>query len=137
MIQDVRTEADTVLVDAVVATSMARCSGCGTSSVRVHSRYRRRLADAAVAGRKMVLRLIVRRFFCVNTDCRAKAFAEQVDGLTVKRSRRTDQLNAMLTRIAVALAGRAGARLAASWGCRAAGIRCCGWSAHCRTRRSV
>ncbi|WP_063813708.1 ISL3 family transposase [Nocardia anaemiae] len=116
LILDVRTEAGTVLVDAVVATPTARCSGCGTSSARVHSRYRRRLADAAVAGRKMVLRLMARRFFCVNTDCQAKTFAEQVDGLTVKRSRRTDQLTAMLTRIAVALAGRAGARLAAQLG---------------------
>ncbi|WP_433755649.1 ISL3 family transposase [Nocardia sp. CA-135398] len=103
-------------MDAAVATSMARCTGCGTSSSRVHSRYRRRLADAAVAGQRMVLRLVVRRFFCVNTDCRAKTFAEQVDGLTVKRSRRTDQLTVMLTRIAVALARRAGARLAAQLG---------------------
>ncbi|WP_232535605.1 transposase family protein [Nocardia terpenica] len=103
-------------MDAVVATSTARCGGCGTLSGRVHSRYRRQLADAAVAGRKMVLRLVVRRFFCVNTGCRARTFAEQVDGLTVKRSRRTDQLTVMLTRIAVALAGRAGARLAVQLG---------------------
>ncbi|MGO4649966.1 ISL3 family transposase, partial [Nocardia sp. 2YAB30] len=94
----------------------ARCAGCGTLSSRVHSRYRRRLADAAVSGRRMVLRLVARRFFCVNASCRAKTFAEQVEGLTAKRSRRTDQLNAMLTRIAVALAGRAGARLAAQLG---------------------
>lgn len=116
LVQGVRAEADTVVVAAVVATSTARCGECGTLSGRVHSRYRRQLADAAVAGRKMVLRLVVRRFFCVNTGCRAKTFAEQVDGLTVKRSRRTDQLTAMLTRIAVALAGRAGARLAAQLG---------------------
>ncbi|WP_245714169.1 ISL3 family transposase [Nocardia vaccinii] len=116
LVQGVRAEADTVVVDAVVATSTAHCGGCGTPSGRVHSRYRRQLADAAVAGRKMVLRLVVRRFFCVNTGCRAKTFAEQVDGLTVKRSRRTDQLTAMLTRIAIALAGRAGARMAAQLG---------------------
>lgn len=116
LVQGVRAEADTVVVDAVVATSTAHCVGCGTLSGRVHSRYRRQLADAAVAGRKLVLRLVVRRFFCVNTGCRAKTFAEQVDGLTVKRSRRTDQLTAMLTRIAIALAGRAGARMAAQLG---------------------
>ncbi|WP_433523935.1 hypothetical protein ACQPZ2_01335 [Nocardia pseudovaccinii] len=52
----------------------------------------------------------------MNTDCRAKTFAEHVDGLTVKRSQRTDQLTAMLTRIAVALAGPAGARLPAQLG---------------------
>ncbi|WP_334029474.1 ISL3 family transposase [Nocardia terpenica] len=116
LIQDVRSDADRLLVDAVVAIPTARCGGCGAPSGRVHSRYRRQLADVAVAGRKMVLALIVRRFFCVNTDCRAKTFAEQVEGLTVKRARRTEQLNATLTRIAVALAGRAGARLAAQLG---------------------
>lgn len=105
-----------MIVDAAVATSMAPCTECGTPSSRVYSRYRRQLADAAVAGRGIVLRLVVRRFFCVNADCRATTFAEQVEGLTVKRSRRTDQLNAILTRIAVALAGRAEARLAAQLG---------------------
>jgi transposase len=59
----------------------------------------------------VVLRLVVRRFFCANTDCAAKTFAEQVDGLTTKWSRRTSQLTAMLTEIGLALAGRAGARL--------------------------
>ncbi|MGK8558796.1 transposase family protein [Nocardia gipuzkoensis] len=50
---------------------MAHCPGCGTASGRVHSRYRRRLADAAIAGRAMVLLLVMRRFFCANTDCAA------------------------------------------------------------------
>ncbi len=101
---------------AVVATKTAHCPRCGTGSERVHSRYRRRLADAAVAGRAMILRLMVRRFFCVNSACSAKTFAEQVDGLTTKRSRRTNQLTGMLTTIGLALAGRAGARVARQLG---------------------
>ena len=40
-------------------------------------------------------------------------FAEQVEGLTSRRARRTPPLARMLTMIALALAGRAGARLAA------------------------
>jgi transposase len=39
----------------------AACPGCGGESTRVHSRYERRLADAAVAGRRMEIRLRVRR----------------------------------------------------------------------------
>ncbi|WP_433208689.1 transposase family protein [Nocardia sp. CA-107356] len=105
-----------VVVEATVATGLAQCPRCGTVSARVHSRYRRRLADAAVAGRRLVLRLVVRRFFCLNNDCVAKTFAEQVEGLTVRWSRRTDQLTSMLTAIGVALAGRAGARLASRLG---------------------
>lgn len=41
------------------------------------------------------------------------AFAEQVDGLTTRYARKTPLLAGVLGRIAVALAGRAGSRLAA------------------------
>ncbi|MCO1579896.1 ISL3 family transposase [Crossiella sp. SN42] len=90
------------------------CPRCGDPATGVHSRYERRLADSPVAGRKLVLRLRVRRWFCDGTACLVKTFAEQVDGLTVRDGRRRPLLRAMLERIAVALAGRAGSRLATS-----------------------
>jgi transposase len=90
----------------------ASCPGCGRFSVRVHSRYQRRLADAAIGGRPVVIRLAVRRFFCPAPDCPVITFAEQVEGLTVRYARRTPPLAQMLTAVALALAGRAGARLA-------------------------
>jgi len=91
----------------------AVCPRCGQASGRVHSTYGRRLADAPVGGRPVVIRLVVRRFFCGNPDCAAVTFAEQVEGLTSRRARRTPPLARMLSGIALALAGRAGARLAA------------------------
>jgi transposase len=90
----------------------AGCQGCGARSARVHSRYRRRLADAAVGGRPVVIRLVVRRFFCDTPDCPVATFAEQVEGLTSRYARRTPLVAAMLGVVAVALAGRAGCRLA-------------------------
>ncbi len=60
----------------------------------------------------MTLRLVVRRFFCLNIDCTARTFVEQVEGLTTKWSRRTDQSRSILVSIGLALAGRAGARVA-------------------------
>src|SRR5690348_7598285 len=81
-------------------------------SVRVHSRYQRRLADTAIGGRPVLIRLTVRRYFCPAADCPVTTFAEQVEGLTVRYARRTPPLAAMLTAVALALAGRAGARLA-------------------------
>ncbi|WP_261995177.1 hypothetical protein [Rhodococcus opacus] len=60
--------------------------------------------------------LRVRRFFCDTIDCTAKTFAEQVPGLTKSRSRRTPVLGAMVTAIGLAVAGRAGARLATRLG---------------------
>ena len=97
-------------------TDEAACQRCGQFSARVHSRYRRRLADAPVGGHPVVLWLGVRRFFCGNAVCKAVTFAEQFEGLTSPRSRRTPLLARMLTAIALAMAGRAGTRLAAELG---------------------
>lgn len=112
VVSAVRSDGDVMVVEAGVVASTAGCPGCGTVSGRVHSRYQRRLADASVAGRAVVLRLTVRPFFCIDSGCAAKTFSEQVAGLTVKWSRRTDQLTSMLIAIGLELAGRAGARLA-------------------------
>ena len=58
----------------------ASCPGCGRFSVRVHSRYQRRLADAAIGGRPVLIRLTVRRFFCPAPGCPVVTFAEQGRG---------------------------------------------------------
>ncbi|WP_411088757.1 transposase family protein [Streptomyces sp. 061-3] len=89
------------------------CPDCGTLSVRRHSGYRRRLADGSVGGRRVCIELTIRRLFCDAPGCGRVTFAEQVEGLTVRYGRRTPQLGSLLSAIAVALAGRAGERLAA------------------------
>ena len=92
------------------------CPACGRSSRRVHSRYERRLADAAIGGRRVVIRLQVRRLFCDDPGCAKTTFAEQVPGLTARYARKTPLLAGVLASSAVALAGRPGARLARSLG---------------------
>jgi transposase len=101
-------------IRACARASSAVCPVCGRSSRRVHSRYERRLADAAIGGRRVVIRLQVRRLFCDDPGCAKTTFAEQVPGLTARYARKTALLAGVLRNIAVALAGRAGARLARS-----------------------
>lgn len=60
--------------------------------------------------------MLIRRFFCPTTDCPARTFAEQVEGLTTQHARRTPLLRTMLETIGLALAGRAGARMATNLG---------------------
>jgi len=105
-----------VRIWARVRAEGAPCPHCGQFSERVHSGYERRLSDAPAGGQPVTIRLAVRRFFCGNPDCRAVTFAEQVQGLTARRARRTPLLARMLTAIALALAGRAGSRLAGALG---------------------
>ncbi|WP_309111709.1 transposase family protein [Saccharothrix sp.] len=101
---------------ACTKVQTAPCPSCGVRSGRVHSRYDRKLDDAPVAGRPVVLRLRVRRFFCDHPECEVGTFSEQVDGLTVGHARRTLSSRTALECIGLASAGRTGARLAAGLG---------------------
>jgi transposase len=113
VVQDAELAEDRLVIWARVRAEDGMCPKCEQSSARVNSGYQRRLADMPVGGRGVVIRLNVRRFFCDQAACPKKTFAEQVPGLTVCRGRRTPPLAGALTGIALALAGRAGARLAA------------------------
>ncbi|PYC87439.1 hypothetical protein C7C46_04495 [Streptomyces tateyamensis] len=97
----------------------------------MHGRYVRRLADAAIGGRAVVVELLVRRFRCLNGSSAAETFAEQVEELTKPHTRKTPLLRSVLLSIACTLAGRPGARLAAMLGMRAAKDTCCGCFALC------
>ena len=103
-----------VRITARTRTASLACRGCGAVSSQVHDRYWRRLADLACGGRPVQVVLEVRRFCCGNPACAVATFAEQVPGLTGWYQRRTASLRALLEKVALALAGRAGSRLAAA-----------------------
>ncbi|MFJ4429135.1 transposase family protein [Streptomyces bobili] len=94
----------------------AICPGCGSWSRRVHSSYLRFSADVPSGGRRVALCLRVRRFLCPVISCERRTFAEQLPGLTRRYARRTERLRSTLAAVGLALAGRAGARLASAIG---------------------
>lgn len=103
-------------ISARTRTRQAICPQCTAVCVRVHARHERRLRDGALGGRPVVIHLVVQRFICPNGECATKTFTEQVPGVTLPYRRRTVALLGVLEHLAVALAGRAGARLAALLG---------------------
>jgi transposase len=115
-LESVDLDGDVVVLAVSSTKPSAVCSGCGAVSARTHGGYRRRLADLPVGGRRVRLDVGVRRFRCGQHDCSVVTFVEQIPGLTARFSRRTQSLTEQLTRIGLALAGRAGARLAAALG---------------------
>ena len=116
VIERVDRVADRVVIAARAAGARADCPRCGFAAARVHSRYGRRVADAPISGMPVVIELGVRRFFCDHPDCPKRTFAEQISGLTSRYARRSLGLGRMLAVVGLALAGRAGARLAAGLG---------------------
>jgi transposase len=115
-----RSPVGVVTMHARARSSGGVCPHCRSVSGRVHGRYVRRLTDATVSGAGVVIELLVRRFKCLNPVCRAVTFAEQIGGLTSPHARYTPLVREQLTSIALALAGRAGARLATVLGLRVA-----------------
>ena len=105
-----------VVIGARSRAPGAACPACGTWSSRVHSGYARTVADGPAGGCPVMICLAVRRLFCRNPACPVVTFAEQVEGLTGRYLRRSLPLLGLLAQIALALAGRAGARLAAALG---------------------
>jgi zinc-finger of transposase IS204/IS1001/IS1096/IS1165 len=106
-----------VHVLAWACASEAACPGCGVLSRRVHSRCQRRLADTASGAQEVLIDLRARRFFCGNDACAKATFAEQVPGLTTRYGRRTCSVEGVLQAVAMALGGRAGARLTGRLAC--------------------
>ncbi|GAA2654524.1 hypothetical protein GCM10010425_81170 [Streptomyces spororaveus] len=90
--------------------------GCGRFSDRVHDRLQRRLKDLPLTEQGFVIRLTVRRFTCGAADCPRRTFAEPSSRLAAPHARFTTRLNHTLERVGLALAGWAGARLAAQLG---------------------
>src|SRR2546421_2496764 len=89
------------------------CPRCSTASSCKHSRYTRHVTDETLGARPVVIDLSVRRLYCRHVECPQATFVEQVDGLTIRYQRRTPALQQVMNVVAVALAGKAGARLLA------------------------
>jgi len=102
------------MVITVRAVSRANtCPGCGTRSERIHSRYRRHLADLPIAGRPVRLLVMARRFFCDAVLCGRRIFTERFDGdLLAPRARRTARLDHIVHHLGLALGGRPAASFA-------------------------
>ncbi|WP_443067842.1 hypothetical protein [Streptomyces sp. NBC_01351] len=75
----------------------------------MHSTYMRRPADRPLGGRRMLLRLKIRRFFCDNDLCSRRTMAEQVPCLTTPYRRRTLAAARIMQAIGLGMGGRAGA----------------------------
>jgi transposase len=113
VVEKARIDGDRVCAWVRARADGAACPRCGCWSGRLHSGYARRLADAAVGGRRTAIRRAVRRFFCDGPACPAVTFAEQPQGLASRYARRTPLAARQQAAVAAALAGRAGSRLTA------------------------
>lgn len=103
--------AKVIRLTVVTFQAEALCPVCGQMSRRVHSRYRRRIADVPCAGIPVQWTLKARRFFCDTSNCPKATFAERLPQVVAVWSRRTRRLITAQQGIGLALGGEPGARL--------------------------
>ncbi len=70
-----------VTIHASTENPAAKCPSCDHSSRRIHSVYRRTLADLPWCGVPVCLRLRVRKFFCDRPSCSQRIFAERLEAV--------------------------------------------------------
>lgn len=110
LIEGVADEGELILVRARTPQDPVPCPGCGVASGRVHGYHLRTVADVSVDGRRVVVRVRVRRLVCPTRGCR-HTFREQVPGVLERYQRRTARLTRQVRAVVKELAGRAGGRL--------------------------
>lgn len=84
-------EGERIVVRARTPKEPVPCPGCGAPSGRVHGFHLRTVADVSVDGRRVVVRVRVRRLVCPMHGCR-HTFRVQVPGVLERYQRRTTRL---------------------------------------------
>lgn len=94
----------------------SECPRCHRNSARIHSRYRRKVADLPWHGVAVRLELQTRRFRCANDLCPQSIYCEPLPAVVARYARKTARLNDALAVIGFAIGGEAGARAACELG---------------------
>ncbi|MCB0141929.1 MAG: ISL3 family transposase [Caldilineaceae bacterium] len=108
-----------VVLEVIARQTNPACPTCEMRSTRVHSRYRRMLADLPWADTAVRLHLHVRKCFCANPSCAQRIFSERLPRVVAPWARRTDRLAAQQRTIGLALGGAPSERLSEKLDCPA------------------
>ncbi|WP_102125919.1 transposase family protein [Deinococcus planocerae] len=93
------------------------CPACGQVSSHRHSRHTRILKDVALLGRRVRLRLTVRKFFCDTASCTQRIFCERLPSVVFPWRRKTVRLEHQNSLVALEVGAESAARVLGHCGC--------------------
>jgi len=103
-------------VEVISTQPFAHCPDCGSPSDHVHCQYQRTVHDVPCGGRRVVLRLCVRKFFCRVPTCQRKVFAERLPDLVQPWARVSNRLLEELKALGLSASAQVNERLAPKLG---------------------
>ncbi len=99
------------------------CPLCGTPAQRFHSSYIRRITDLPSGGKRVCLRVLVRKCFCDVSTCARKITASRFTPFVEPLARVTTRLFQVVQAIGLATGGMLAARLAERLGIKTSWMR--------------
>jgi transposase len=92
MIHEVQLEKGKIRLSVESTVQIANCPVCNQASTSIHSHYMRYPTDLAWADWSVVIELNVKRYFCKNTACPKRTFAERFPDFIASYARRTQRV---------------------------------------------
>ena len=105
-IQDIRFADDKIQMFVESTIQSATCPNCSQMSTVIHSHYMRYPVDLAWGEWPVVIHLNVKRFFCRNSTCPKRTFAERFPNWVAFYARRTQRVIVKQQRIAVNISAK-------------------------------
>lgn len=101
-----------MLTVTLVSTQVSpSCPLCGSVARRIHSSYTRQVADLPCGGQSLCFLIQVRRYFCEESTCPRKIFAERLIPFVNPFARVTKRLFQVVQILGLATGGRLGVRV--------------------------
>lgn len=96
IVTDTKRIGKTITISCETNTKQSICPYCGEVAHSIHSKYIRTLSDLPIQNNVVKLSLVVRKFFCLNSNCDHKTFGERfnfVEEKSVKTNRLEEYIN--------------------------------------------
>ncbi len=116
LIEQIQITATGLMISVISTYPTSCCPLCSEPSSSIKSHYHRTLRDVPCGGRRVLLSLTVRKFYCRNPYCPRKVFAERFLTFVEPWARMTIRHCQQITSIGLATCGKGGVRLAARLG---------------------
>lgn len=82
-------DGDTIYLNVSSTRHEVSCPFCGMTATKVHSFYKKSFQDLPIQDKKIFIILMNKKFFCENSSCSHKTFAERFDFIKDKQKKTT------------------------------------------------
>lgn len=101
IIQEIDEIKNSIVIKLKSVTKSSTCPKCNNISRHCHGTYKRRVQDLPILGKKVILEISAREYYCDNEECEITILSESYDGFVNYYSRMTERLEDFICSLAL------------------------------------